>query len=258
MEKITTRNLEKLLDIGELKKFCQSLATIDLILDDSNEGLINYSFDSSWSKEEGLMLGSYFDQSNRCDIFFYNNLGAIIIGYERHALMVPQTNGKVWPGVIDNVPPEFIGAVNSAHLDFDGLKYITFCVWKKFNDSSWKIGNINFPKKTENIDYSTNVYEDPDGSESLLYLYDGNREKYLEWFLNIYGPYENSENEDLYAEDGYFDEPDDSYYLDLELVNYIFDQKPLTNEIIKKINPRNNFDNIKENLIKIGYSTMLI
>lgn len=152
---ISTRNLKELPDIDKLQKLYQSMAAIDMIFRRTNkysEGEIH--FDSLWDIDEKIAIRDN-NQGAQLNIFFYK-IGAIIIGFQAGCTMSPYNNDdKIWKGLIENVPDEFLSAVNSAHLEFDGIKHITYCIWKKYSDESWNIGEIDFP------DDET----DPDGSE---------------------------------------------------------------------------------------------
>jgi hypothetical protein len=229
---ISTRNLESLLDIDELKKFSQSLAMIDF-LRSNNEmewGAGQYYFYPS--KDKSCLIATMDnDQGSYYDINFYN-FGAIIIGFEARCPMNPFNNGnKIWKGVVDNVPSEFKISFNDTR-EVDGIKLISYCIWKKYSDKSWNIGNINFPD---------DEYNDSDGSKAALFLLDGNRERYLDFARNFYF---NGPN---------FDEKDKIHRLNPEIINFLFDHKPLNEEIVKKINPNILLSEKKQEILEIGY-----
>jgi hypothetical protein len=222
--KITTRNLDLIPDIDKLKKICQSISVIETILEGEY-----YWFDSTWD-EESEVFGMSNGEGDYFHILF-NKYGAIILGLELESEMSPfrKKAPEVWPGLTDSVPEEFNYALHEPA--FDAEEAITYCIWRKYNDKSWQIGDIIFP--------STTI--DPDGS-GRLWLLNGDQEEILEF---------------MKANNGIFDYDkdygDDSPYIELEDINYIFDHKPLTDDFVSKINPRISLAQIRNELIKIGY-----
>jgi len=104
-------------------------------------------------------------------------------------------------------------------------KGYTFCIWRKKEDKEWNVGNINFNN------FRTN---DPDGSESLIFVLDGNPETYKEW-AESYFDFEN-EKENF-----------------LEAIKYIYEHKPLNQKIINILNPDITLDELKEDIEGIAY-----
>jgi hypothetical protein len=56
-------------------------------------------------------------------------------------------------------------------------KVITFAIWRLTNEMKYKSGNVRFPKRTSG---------DPDGSEYLLSVLDGNPETYVKFASDYY------------------------------------------------------------------------
>ena len=49
-------------------------------------------------------------------------------------------SGKSWTGVLNDVPDEFQDFLSEPTFSIED---ITFCIWGKYTDSSWKVGRID-------------------------------------------------------------------------------------------------------------------
>ena len=97
----------------------------------------------------------------------------------------------------------------------------TFCIWRTIADSEWQTG--------ETIE--------PDGSEDILYLLDGNPEKYVEFCKDYY------EKE-----------------IPLDIVERIYQAEPISLEMIYKLNDEiedEDIEIIKNELEEIKYPNTL-
>jgi len=155
------------------------------------------------------------------DDFFilFNNNGAIIKGFDHESPMSPYANKprRVWPGVLDEVPDVFRGFLDEPAF---AVEDTTFCLWRRTEDPRWRIGNIAYPEGA-----------DPDGSDHLLFIFDGKPETYRN-FAEEY--YESS--------------------IPLSAVEYIYKHQPLTDEIIASLNSDVSFADLKADIENIGYS----
>lgn len=212
---ISTRHLNNLPDIDNLKKICQSIATLDAILCPEWE-FRYYSFDTKWSPNE--MMGSMRDGEGNEILILFNEYGACINGFAHESLMSPWVKNppEVWLGNTDDIPDEFINFLMTEPIPSIGT---TFCIWKKYSDLNWNIGNISFPDD----DYR-------DGSEHLLFLYDDNPNTYKEW-----------------AEEYY------ETAVPLDIVKEIYIHKPLKDIDIKTLNPDFDLEKITKDFEDIGY-----
>lgn len=235
---ITTKNLHELLDIDELIKFSQSMSLICLILEDE----LQYWFNSKWSKNS-MVFGMNNQQGEHFHILF-NKYGAIILGFNHESSISSfrsENFGKLWKGLIESVPKEFEEAMNEPA--FEPTTAITYCIWKKYTDDSWKIGDIyEFDEAGDDFDGSSD-----------LFLLNGDRKQFLDWAIEYFGTFDIYDEE----EEGYIDpyplSPDDDKYLDMEIINHIFDHKPITKKLVKKMNPFIEFKDIKKGIEEIGY-----
>lgn len=212
---ISTQNLDLLPDVPDLKKLLQSLATLDLIMSPEWDYRY-YSFNSSWDKNE--QMGS---MQNGCgDTFFalFNTNGCFFKGFAHEYPMSSWNlpDKTIWPGLLDGVPSKFDGAIAEPAFSMDD---ISFCFWRINSDSKWEHGPVEF----HNTD-------DPDGSEFLLECLDGNPSTYQDFA------------EEYYEED-----------IPLAPIRHIYDHQPITDEVLEMLNPEVSFEDIKDELHKIGY-----
>lgn len=207
--------LLKLPDVENLKKLSQSLAMLDTILSPDWEYRF-YSFNSKWDENE--MMASMRDGSGDDYFILFNLQGAIIKGFAHESSISPFVNQpiKVWKGILENVPIEFNDFLSEPAFS---LESTTFCIWRKFSDLAWQIGDIDYPKEN-----------DPDGMNDLLGILDNNPVTYQKW-----------------AE----------YYFEKEIllpsVEHIYKQKPLTTELVKSLNEDISVEDLEKDIEEIGY-----
>ena len=95
----------------------------------------------------------------------------------------------------------------------------TFCIWRTHADVAWRNGNVSNP-----------VGMDPDGSPHLLSIFDGNPQTYSQW-----------------AEEYY------KRLVSVVLVEHLYLHKPLTESVVRELNPRANLAELSNDLLEIGY-----
>src|SRR5882762_5224323 len=112
-------------------------------------------------------------------LVLFNKAGAVINGFAHESVMSRRKErpvkppglfaklfGKkktelrqsIWEGVVDTVPGVFTSFIFGEPIASIGT---TFCIWRRYTDNSWQIGNIHLP---------ADVYGD--GSEDLLFILD--------------------------------------------------------------------------------------
>lgn len=247
MAKISTRHLTELPDIRTLQRLCKSLATLDAIISREWESRY-YSFYNDWDKDKQEI---YFQMRNGSGDEFqvlFTKDGSVINGYAHESEMCNWvekevqpvtfrqklkrffgeketiTEQHIWKGVVDTVPNEFRNFILGDPIKGIGT---TFCIWRKFDDNKWNIGDIQFSKDKYG-----------DGSADLLYIFDNNPATYKKWAV------------EYYEEQFEFD----SRKLKLDLVKHIYDLKPLTREVALGLNPNlDDFEQLKNELKEIGY-----
>lgn len=212
---VSKKRLAALPNIEALKLLSQSLAVLDAIMSPEWESRY-YSFNSKWG--EGEMMASMNNGSGDEYFIMFNSHGAIIKGFAHESPMnsYGAESGRLWPGVLDDVPTKFQDFLSEPAFS---IPYTTFCIWRKDTDSSWQVGSIDYPEG-----------DDPDGSEDLLSILDGRPSTYKE-----------------FAEEYYERE------IALSAVEDVYRHKPLTDEIIQKLNPDVSKGELRSDLEEIGY-----
>ncbi len=149
-----------------LLRRCVSLAVLDAILSPDWQYRY-YSFDGAWS--EDTLMASMRDGSGD-DLFIAFGAGGVFLkGFVHDAPMAPRASGRdgtVWPGMYDGVPTTLEIFRDEPAFSRDS---ITFCLWWDVERPGWQVGVREFP-----------AGQDPDGSEHLLAIYDGEPETYYE------------------------------------------------------------------------------
>lgn len=212
---ISTRDLTLLPNIDQLKALAQSLAMLDAIICPDWENRY-YSFNRYWDKEVSMAMMR--DGSGDEFFILFTSIGAIIKGFAHEVPMSPYSSDppRVWPGILENVPVAFLKLLEDPALSITDT---TFCIWRTYQDSAWQRGIIEFADG-----------EDPDGSEVLLTLLDGNPRTYQAW-----------------AEE-YYEQP-----VNLSAIIYIYEHRPLTNMVVSKLNADMSLQTLTEDIEEIGY-----
>jgi len=168
-------------------------------------------------------MGSMRNGSGDEYFILFNSQGAIMKGFAHESPMSPWASDpvQVWPGVLDHVPAEFGEFLNEPAFS---MSETTFCIWRRTEDESWQIGEIQYPED-----------EDPDGSEDLLFILDGDPRTYQEFAEHYY-----------------------ECEIDLQSVTSIYEHRPLTSEIVKKLNPEVSLESLRSDVEEIAYPVTAI
>ena len=212
---VSTRSLHLLPDINVVRRTCQAIAALDAVLS-PDPAFRYYSFQHNWAKDR--QLASMSDDSGDEWFILFSPGGAVLKGFVPDSQMAePVTHSsRPWPGVIDDVPPSFHEIFNDPRY---AAKKATFCLWRGRNDAEWRHGRIQFPPG-----------KDPDGSEHLMAILDGEPVTYARWAEQYY------EIEIPFIE-----------------VRRIYMHRPMTEEMARSLNPRREWNTLAEELEKIGY-----
>lgn len=236
MKQPSTRHLDALPGITELKKLCQSIATLDAIICPEWEYRY-YSYNSHWGEQQEM--ASMRDGSGDEYYIIFNPHGALIYGLAHESPMSPwrpeegQSNRqrlpaserrpRMWPGVIDAVPEAFQEFIQTEPVKSTGA---TFCIWRHYGQQ-WQIGDITFP---------SDAYAD--GSADLLLMLDGQPATYRKWAVDYYEERFEGELRNL----------------PLPWVKYVYQHQPITREFVRKLNPAlEDWDQLANELREIGY-----
>ncbi len=214
MSLISTRNLGAFPDPATLRELLRSMAMLDAILCPEWEYRY-YSFDAAWS--EGEQMASMRDGEGDDFFALFNAQGCFFKGFvhDSPAAAADIAAAKHY----QNVPPEYSYCVLEPALSPSD---VTFCLWRGFNDPAWHHNVVAIP----------NADDDPDGSEYLLSMIDGNPETYREW-----------------AEE-YFEVP-----VPLAAVKAVFERQSLTDALVSALNPELRLKHLRDDLREIKYPT---
>jgi hypothetical protein len=168
---ISTRHLTLLPDVDRLRTLLQSMAMLDAILSPDWQYRY-YSFNAHWSG--GEQMGSMRNGSGDDFFALFNASGCFLKGFAHESLMSPYRKRpkRIWPGLLDSVPAEFAACLKEPAFSIDN---VTFCIWRGHANKAWSSGTVEFPDGS-----------DPDGSEQLLAVLDGQPASYKNWAENYY------------------------------------------------------------------------
>lgn len=152
----------------------------------------------------------------------FSAAGVFIRGFAHESSMSPY-GGGLWPGLIDSVPDVFAGSVDEPAFSFDDRLNATVCIWRETADDRWHTGDIDYPD---------DAYAD--GADDLFaVLVGGTPEAYLR-----------------FAEDYYDEQP-----VDAGVVRAVYAGEPLTDALIRRLNPHLTVGDLAGDLAEIGYVT---
>ena len=216
MKRPSTRSLADLPSIGELIRQSQVLAMLDAILSPEWEYRY-YSFNSNWGR--GEMMASMRNGSGDDYFILFDEHGAVIKGFDHEAIMSPWNDDQslIWPGMYDSVPVEFSSFLNEPAFSMED---VTFCIWRRQSDAAWQCGIRDFP-----------AGDDPDGSESMLAIFDGNPATYHAFAY------------DYYERD-----------LPTSAIEHIYNHAPLAADVIQTLNSDVSIGSLEADALEIGYS----
>ena len=209
------RALLLLPDPEEIKRISQSVATLDAII--MPEWQLRYfSFNRKWDEDE--QVASMRDGGGGFYFAAFDLNGVIIKGYDPHREMGAYNarTGHPWAGVLDCVPNSFRQFLSEPAFS---ISEATFCFWRQPSDSNWNMCDITFPSGA-----------DPDGSERLLFIFDGDPRTYQLWA------------------EGYYERP-----INLSAIEEVYSHATLNASLVAALNPDRNLDSLCEDLDEIGY-----
>lgn len=218
----STRSLHDIPPIGELIRLSQSLALLDAIL--SPVDLLSpyivpfYAFDSKCGP--GEMVASMCNGCGDEYYIYFNDYGAAIKGFAHESEMSPWATDPpaILPGMYDDVPVEFSSFLKEPRFS---MSDVTFCIWRRYGDAVWHRGEVAFPDNDDG---------DPDGSEYLFEMFDGEPLTYQRFASEYFGK-----------------------EVPLEAIEHIYHHRPLTTAIVQALNSELRVEDLNTDILKIGY-----
>ncbi|WP_203793833.1 hypothetical protein [Actinoplanes couchii] len=203
--------------VDVLRQRCKALAVLDLIV-----GGDYYTYDTAWGDDEaGAMRNG---SGEEFDVVF-TPAGVFIRGVYHESSMFEHSGGKLWPGLLDGLPPEFGDQVTEpAFTRADGILDATFVLWRSAGDDAWRAG--------KDIDFSPADEDEvnPDGSWLLDVLGDDIAEKYQEYAEEV-----------LEVE------------LPLAAIRHVTTFQPLTGAVIRALGPDSDPARVRDLAEKLGF-----
>lgn len=214
---ISTRDLSRLGNLSLVERVSQSIAVLDAILSPEWDYRF-FSFNTAWDPVNRERMASMRDGSGDQYFAVFSPVGGILKGFAHECPMSPWAakEKRVWPGVLDEVPPAFAAFLSEPAFS---MADTTFCIWRTPEDSAWNCGRIDYPEGN-----------DPDGSENLLWMLDADPLTYQE-FAEKY--YERTVN--------------------LDAVRQIYDHTRLTEDLARQLSPDLSWDALEKDALEIGY-----
>jgi len=215
MTEPSTGSLANLPSVADLLRQSKALAMLDAIVSPEWEYRY-YSFDSHWGS--GEFMASMRNGSGDGYFILFDEHGAAIKGFDHEAAISPWATDppSIWPGMYDGVPDDFSSFLNEPAFSMEA---VTFCVWRRYSDTAWQRGPVTLP-----------AGDDPDGSDWLLAIFDGDPETYQ-----------------AFARDYYEVE------LPLEAIESVYRLAPLTDEIVLALNSELTAEDVVADALEIGY-----
>lgn len=210
---ISTKNLNELPGIQDLKRLTQSLAMLDAILSPEWEYRY-YSFNQAWA--DGAMMASMRNGSGDHWFAVFCPAGAALHGLMHEAPTFRPGNPA--PAIFERLPTAF--HANLLHEPAFSTQDSTFCIWRLDGEPRWSCGTAE----------SSAGEEDADGSAQLLGILAGRPEQYVEFASDYY-----------------------ECEVDLDAVAAIYRHEPLTAALVERLNPEADLAALESDIAEIGY-----
>lgn len=172
-----------------------------------------YSFNSRWA--DNAMMASMRNGSGDHWFALLTSAGVALHGLAHEYPMFRRHSP--WPGIFDALPAEFhTNFLNEPAFDTANS---TFCIWRRATDDGWSGGAVQAPPG-----------DDPDGSAWLLSILAGKPEQYVQFAAEYY------EREIKLAD-----------------VVAAYRHVPLTEALVKRLNPAVHLESLEGDMTEIGY-----
>ena len=175
-----------------------------------------YSFNSKWSA--GQEMASMRNGQGDAWFCVFSDVGAFLKGFDHESQMSPWSTKPphVWRGVLDELPHKFNQFATEPAFS---MADTTFCVWRGADDDTWRTGHLEWPSG-----------ENPDGSERMLSILDGDPQKYKSWA-----------------------EPHYERSVSLELISHVYEHRQLSDDFVLRLNPERDLRTVASDIEEAGY-----
>lgn len=215
----------RLPNIKTLQQRCQAVAMLDAILSPDVWDNRWYSYTHDWGDGE-----SCAQMRNGCgdDCYIvFTTAGAFIRGFDHESPMTPWRTEppQLWPGLIDDVPDTFRAFLSEPAFAYDDVFAATYVLWHQNAESVWQTGQVSFNEMDER--------DDPQGAHQFLdILTDATPRSYIEFAQR------------------YFE-----VSVDPIAAAHIYDHRPLTERIVRTINPEASLADVATDILDANYPT---
>lgn len=201
----------------------RAMAMLDAVL--TPDPLVRtFFYRADWAP--GAELASMRDGCGNGYTVGFDAAGAFAYGFDRES---PISAGRppgagLWPGLLDGLPDGMRHWLPQQPQAAAALSEITLCFWQQAGDTDWRIGRVELPAA---VGYG----EDVDGAEWL--------------FAQLADPTPAAYRQ--YAEEYFEVSPD------LDAVRHVYALQPLTERVVRALNPDLELAGLADDIARIGY-----
>jgi hypothetical protein len=204
-------------DVPVLRDRCRALAALDVLV--GGPGGSHFDYDHAWAPgvEAALMNNGAGDEY----AILFTPVGVFGRGFDHESWISPYTNEDMalWPGLVDTLPEVFRPLLAEPAFCDDDVQVATVMFWRETADTAWRAGPVKLPADAD------------DGTGHLFHvLAAGTPEAYR-----------------VFAED-YYETP-----LAPAAIQHVWDLRPLTEDVLKALNPHLPLTRATATLARIGY-----
>ncbi len=206
----------------KLRSIAVALSTLDIFY---SEGAAVFSFEKNWHTEVSTLLVDTRD-GGQLSLRFAGK-AALIKGTRADAFMHP--GGKppftaetrlgfiTYPGLLTRFPAPLENLLKSS----DTFDFMTFCLWHLQESGKWEHGDFEWPKEVD----------DPDGSADLLQFFIDPINEFMKASSELYGV----------------------TIKDVDALEEIFQQKPLSDGLLRRLGVRKPLQSFQRRLQEVEY-----
>jgi hypothetical protein len=211
---------DRLPPIDVLRDRCRALAVLELI---QGSDYAYYTY-AAWGDDEAALMSN--GSGDEYSIVF-TGAGVFIRVFDHESDMSPYGNDDqaLWPGLLDGLPPELRSHVTEPAFCDEGNLNATAVLWRRTGDDRWHAGaGITFPPSRGPYDAS------PDGTDQLAILCDDIVDRYVDFAGDYY-----------------------EIEVDRAAVAHVVAMRPLTDAVVRTLNPDCGLADIRDAVTGIGY-----